>query len=119
MAFLGHAEGTKAPGLRDWPTALRVSHHLLLSHGLAAQALRAGAPGVPVGIALNLAPVRSEDPAAGRRMDGYLNRWFLDPLLRRRYPEDMDSTSRAATGRSTWSATATSRPSLSRSTSSA
>jgi beta-glucosidase len=90
VAFLGHAEGTKAPGLRDWPTALRVSHHLLLSHGLAAQALRAGAPGVPVGIALNLAPVRSEDPAAARRMDGYLNRWFLDPLLRRRYPEDMD-----------------------------
>ncbi|MGH8882157.1 MAG: glycoside hydrolase family 1 protein, partial [Stackebrandtia sp.] len=41
VAFLGHAEGTKAPGIRDWPTALRVSHHLLLSHGLAVDALRA------------------------------------------------------------------------------
>jgi beta-glucosidase len=89
VAFLGHAEGTKAPGLRDWPTALRASHHLLLSHGLAVQALRAGAAGAPVGITLNLAPVRSDDPAAARRMDGYLNRWFLDPLLRRGYPEDM------------------------------
>jgi beta-glucosidase len=88
-AFLGHAEGVKAPGIRDWPTALRVSHHLLLSHGLAARALRAGAPGVPVGITLNLAPVRSEEPAAAARMDGYLNRWFLDPVLRGRYPEDM------------------------------
>jgi beta-glucosidase len=93
-AFLGHAEGVKAPGVRDWPTALRVSHHLLLSHGLAAQALRAGAPGVPVGVTLNLAPVRAAsesaaDRTAAARMDGYLNRWFLDPLLRGGYPEDM------------------------------
>ena len=29
------------PGVRDWPTALAVSHHLLLSHGLAVDALRA------------------------------------------------------------------------------
>jgi beta-glucosidase len=86
VAFLGHAEGVKAPGIRDWPTALRVSHHLLLSHGLAVEALRATAP---VGITLNLAPVRSDDRAAALRMDGYMNRWFLDPLLRGRYPEDM------------------------------
>jgi beta-glucosidase len=86
VAFLGHAEGIKAPGIRDWPTALRVSHHLLLSHGLALPALRETAP---VGITLNLAPARSDDPAAALRMDGYMNRWFLDPLLRGRYPEDM------------------------------
>jgi beta-glucosidase len=85
VAFLGHAEGVKAPGIRDWPTALQASHHLLLSHGLAAQALR----GKPVGITLNLAPVRSADVAAAARMDGYLNRWFLDPVFRGRYPEDM------------------------------
>jgi beta-glucosidase len=88
VAFLGHAEGVKAPGIRDWPTALRVSHHLLLSHGWAAQALRAKSD-APVGITLNLGPVRSDDPAAALRMDGYMNRWFLDPLLRHRYPEDM------------------------------
>jgi beta-glucosidase len=85
VAFLGHAEGTKAPGIRDWPTALRVAHHLLLSHGWAVEALR----GKPTGITLNLAPVRSDDPAAALRMDGYLNRWFLDPVFRGRYPEDM------------------------------
>jgi beta-glucosidase len=85
VAFLGHAEGIKAPGIRDWPTALRASHHLLLSHGLAAQALR----GKPTGITLNLAPVRSDDPVAASRMDGYLNRWFLDPVFRGWYPEDM------------------------------
>ena len=86
VAFLGHAEGVKAPGIRDWPTALRASHHLLLSHAFALEALRGSAP---VGITLNLAPVRSDDLAAARRMDGYMNRWFLDPLLRGRYPEDM------------------------------
>jgi beta-glucosidase len=95
VAFLGHAEGTKAPGIRDWPTALQVSHHLLLSHGLALDALRAnGGSGTRAGITLNLAPVRpatsaEEDAAAARRIDGHMNRWFLDPLLRGRYPEDM------------------------------
>jgi len=95
VAFLGHAEGRKAPGIRDWPTALRVSHHLLVSHGLAVQALRAGTPaGTPVGITLNLHPQRPvsaspEDMAAARIADGYANRWFLDPVLRGSYPEDL------------------------------
>jgi len=93
VAFLGHAEGVKAPGIQDWVTALRASHHLLVSHGMAVGALRAaGAP--RVGITLNLAPVHpasasEEDRAAALRMDGYLNRWFLDPVFRGRYPEDM------------------------------
>jgi beta-glucosidase len=95
VAFLGHAFGVKAPGVSDWPTALRVSHHLLLSHGLAVRALRAAAPaGTPVGITLNLQPERpltdsDEDRAAARIADGYANRWFLDPVLRGSYPEDM------------------------------
>jgi beta-glucosidase len=95
VAFLGYALGTKAPGLRDWPTALRASHHLLLSHGLAVQALRATAALTPtVGIALNLFPTlpASDDPAdhdAARRMDGHVNRWFMDPIMLGRYPQDM------------------------------
>jgi len=92
VAFLGHAEGVKAPGIRDWVTALRVSHHLLLSHGLAVRALRGG--DAQVGITLNLAPVHpasasAEDAAAATRLDGHLNRWFLDPVLRGSYPRDM------------------------------
>jgi beta-glucosidase len=95
VAFLGHAAGVKAPGIRHWPTALRASHHLMLSHGLATRALRASVgDGADVGIALNLAPVHPAGPgedhrAAAVRMDGHLNRWFLDPLLRGRYPDDM------------------------------
>jgi beta-glucosidase len=95
VAFLGHALGIKAPGLRHWPTALRASHHLLLSHGLALQAMRAVlGDRAEIGIAINLFPVHPAGPGdadreAARRMDGHLNRWFLDPLLRGSYPEDM------------------------------
>jgi beta-glucosidase len=93
-AFLGHAMGTKAPGQQDWALAVRTSHHVLLSHGLALAALRAGLPAsARCGIALNPAPVRPgrgrpEDLDAVERYDGHLNRWFLDPVLRGRYPDD-------------------------------
>jgi beta-glucosidase len=95
VAFLGYAHGTKAPGVRHWPTALRASHHLLLSHGLALERMRASLGELAeVGIALNQFPVRPAGPGeadrdAARRMDGHLNRWFLDPLLRGSYPADM------------------------------
>jgi beta-glucosidase len=94
-AFVGHAIGRHAPGGRDWGTALRVSHHLLLSHGLAVRALRAALPaGTPVGITLNLHPAypaadTEADRAAARLADGHQNRWFLDPVLHGRYPQDM------------------------------
>jgi beta-glucosidase len=93
-AFVGHYQGRHAPGITDLGTALKVAHHILLSHGRAAPALRAATPSTPVGITLNLNTVRSaspspEDQAAARRDDGYLNRWFLDPIFGRGYPADM------------------------------
>jgi beta-glucosidase len=93
-AYLGHQAGEHAPGRRDWPAAIRASHHLLLSHGLAAQAIRANQPGAEVGITLNheYAQPASDSEAdlrATRLFDGYFNRWFLDPLHGRGYPTDM------------------------------
>ncbi len=41
FAFLGHADGIHAPGLRDWPTAIRVADNELRAHAGAAQAIRA------------------------------------------------------------------------------
>jgi beta-glucosidase len=87
VSFIGHALGRFAPGIRDWATAVKVSHHLLLSHGMAVDAL----PG-SVGITCNLAPaipVGPGDEDAARIWDGHINRWFLDPVLRGSYPEDM------------------------------
>jgi beta-glucosidase len=93
-SFLGNAFGVHAPGLRDMPTALQAAHHMLLSHGLAVPVVRAGSPGAQVGITLSLSTAypasdSPEDAAAARRSDGFSNRWFLDPLYGRGYPEDM------------------------------
>ena len=93
-AHLGHEYGVHAPGLRGLGTALQAAHHLLLAHGLAVEVLRDLAPRARVGIALNLAPVHpagdgDADSAAAERADGYFNRWYLEPLLRGAYPEDL------------------------------
>jgi beta-glucosidase len=92
-ATLGHEAGEHAPGHRDPAEALRVGHHLLLSHAWAAQAVRQSAPGAEVGIVLIFSPAwpASESDAdrdAARRYDGAFNRWYLEPLVRGRYPED-------------------------------
>jgi beta-glucosidase len=93
-AFLGYLLGQHAPGVRNPWASVAAMHNLLLSHGLAAQALRAAAPGpIQVGIALNLSPVYpvtpgSLDEQGVQFTDGWINRLVLDPLLKRRYPPD-------------------------------
>ena len=93
-AFLGYLTGEHAPGRRDLRLALSASHTLLLAHGRAVEVLRATCPDARVGISLNPRDVQpaSSDPAdvaAAERFDGYLNRWFLDPIFGRGYPADM------------------------------
>ena len=90
----GYRTGEHAPGVSDPAAAAAATHHLLLGHGLAAQAVRAAAPrGAPVGITLNLHPVLAtgEDrPEALERArlitDAETNGLFLEPVLRGRYP---------------------------------
>ncbi len=99
-AFLGYGSGEHAPGRRNPVDALRATHHLLLAHGLAVDAIRgvdAHRPGglrAEVGISLNLyaispASMSVDDEDAARRIDGLSNRLFLDPVLLGRYPEDV------------------------------
>jgi beta-glucosidase len=93
-SMLGYHTGRHAPGRRSLPEALAASHHLLLSHGWAVAAIRAHSPGADVGITLNLTPAvaassSAADRDATRHFDGYFNRWFLDPVHGRGYPEDM------------------------------
>ena len=94
VAKLGHEVGVFAPGLRSRATAVQVSHHLLLSHGLALQALRAAGCRAQLGIVLNLSPMQPAtdtpaDLARTRLEDGLLLRWYLDPLFNRGYPQDV------------------------------
>jgi beta-glucosidase len=94
-AWIAHLEGRMAPGHRDLHDAVHASHHLLLGHGLAVDAVRANAAATPgVGIVVNLSPCEpaTDDPAdvqAAERADGHTNRWWLDPLHGRGYPPDM------------------------------
>jgi beta-glucosidase len=93
-AFLGYHTGEHAPGRRDPRLGLAASHTLLLAHGRAVEVVRSHSPGARVGIVLNPTHVEpasddAADMAAARRVDGYHNRWFLDPLYGRGYPADM------------------------------
>ncbi|WP_377270065.1 GH1 family beta-glucosidase [Peterkaempfera sp. SMS 1(5)a] len=93
-AWIGHLEGKMAPGLTDLTAAVRASYHLHLGHGLAVQALRSAVPGAQIGIVNNLSTIEpasdsEADRLAARRADGHVNRWWLDPIHGRGYPEDM------------------------------
>ncbi|MCA1808726.1 MAG: beta-glucosidase [Lentisphaerae bacterium] len=94
IAWIGHWLGHHPPGLRDFSTALRVSHHLLLAHGRAKAALAGIDPQAQIGIKLYTqmnypATDRDEDRAAAHRDYGHYTRWFLDPLVKGDYPADM------------------------------
>lgn len=93
-AFLGYGFGVHAPGHTDWNEALIASHHLLLSHGKTVEFYRSMGVDGEIGITLNLTPAlpatnKLEDVAAAERSDGFSNRWFIDPVFKGRYPEDM------------------------------
>jgi len=94
IATLGHETGVFAPGVKSRAIAAQVSHHLLLSHGLALQALRAAGCKSQLGIVLNLSPIHpatasAADLARARLEDGRGLRWYLDPLFKAVYPPDV------------------------------
>jgi beta-glucosidase len=89
----GYRTGDHAPGLRDAEAAAAATHHLLLGHGLAAQALRSlGA--AEVGITLDVHPVRVLGDGGSAVLeqarlitDAAANGLYLEPVLHGRYPE--------------------------------
>ncbi|WP_428239642.1 GH1 family beta-glucosidase [Gynuella sp.] len=93
-AALGHLTGDHAPGRRSLSGYFTVMHHQLLGHGLALQRIRALAPDARVGITLSQTPIH---PASGRQRDQWaagfanqlINRITLDPLLKGKYPEQV------------------------------
>jgi beta-glucosidase len=72
QSILGCEQGQHAPGHRDPAEALAVAHHLLLSHGWAMDSTPA-----------------EVDRDAARAMDGSFNRWYMDPIFRGTYPDDV------------------------------
>ena len=124
IAKLGYAMTVEPPGLGDLRAGAQASHHLLLAHGKALQAVKAvRGNNHQLGLVCNLYPIkphtthkstdnRSNDLAlrmtvgtdaktdgtpateedmsdAVRLADGYINRWWLDPMYRGSYPQDI------------------------------
>lgn len=91
-ANLGYGNAQFAPGVADTVQALQVSHHLLLSHGLAMQAMRAVNSPARLGIVLNQWPATpatdsAEDVAAAEWEYARSVQWFMDPIFKGRYPQ--------------------------------
>ncbi len=91
FAFLGHADGVHAPGLRDWPTALRVAQNQIRAHAAAGAVLRSLVRDARIGIAIDVnrvAPASDtdRDRRAAAQWSSARDAWFLDPLFGRGYP---------------------------------
>ena len=94
VAILGHQDGIFAPGLKARSVAFQVAHHLLLSHGMAVAEVRKTHPNLQLGIVLNLSPIypaseSAADIAKAKLDDGYIVRWYMDPLFKGAYPQDV------------------------------
>ena len=92
FAFLGHADGIHAPGLRDWPTALRVADNQLRAHAAAVAAIRSLVKDARIGIAFDVNQVApatdsERDRRAAAQWSAARDAWFLDPLFGRGYPQ--------------------------------
>lgn len=91
-ANLGYGNSQFAPGVTDLKKSVQVSHHLLLSHGLAMQAMRAVGSSAKLGIVLNQ---WTADPATDSAADIAMAQfeyarsvqWFMDPIFKGKYPQ--------------------------------
>jgi beta-glucosidase len=100
-SFLSYTAGIHAPGHYSVAEGMLASHHLLLGHGQTVRELRARDASLELGITLNLTvadavdPADEADAAAAAKIDGRFNRWFLDPVFGRGYPQDVQRDIRA------------------------
>ncbi|HEY5585226.1 MAG TPA: GH1 family beta-glucosidase [Ruminiclostridium sp.] len=93
-AFVGNWVGRHAPGLKDYETAVLVSHHLLLAHGKAVKTYREMGFDGEIGITLNMnypypKTDSPENIKAAELSHAVLNRWFADPVFKGSYPQEV------------------------------
>jgi len=94
ISNLGFRTGEMAPGFRDEKLCLQVIHNLLLAHGRSVQAIRAADSSAKTGIVLLLFPTHPASNAQADRDAAEFswqkeNSWFLDPLFKGHYPEQV------------------------------
>ncbi|GMK42051.1 beta-glucosidase [Paenibacillus sp. CCS19] len=92
VSFLSNYLGDHAPGNRDLQLATNVSHHLLVAHGRTVRKFREMGIVGQIGIVPNMEwrepySTRQEDIDACERQAGWLNEWFIRPVMHGHYPE--------------------------------
>jgi len=93
QAWLGYGNGVHAPGRTDGDAGgVKAGHNLLRAHGKAMRVIRSLAPTARAGITLDFSPIypgseSPEDSNASILADAAKNGWFLEPVVRRSYPE--------------------------------
>ncbi len=91
VAWLSHFLGQHAPGMRDIRATARAMHHVLLAHGRATEAMRAGGM-TNLGAVCNFeyahpADDSAEAAAVAARYDAIYNRFFLGGIFKGAYPD--------------------------------
>lgn len=92
-AFLGYRDGEHAPGIRDFSSAIRSVHHLLLAHGLSTKVFRQSGLSGEYGIVINPsaprpATLEEKDAQAAQKASIERTSLWLDPLFGRGYPRE-------------------------------
>lgn len=90
--FLGYLAGVHPPNLRDGALAMKASHIANLAQAEAFRRMKRVRPTATVGTALSMSAAypatdSAEDVTAADRYHALNNVWFLEPLLKGRYPE--------------------------------
>lgn len=88
----GYVTGEHAPGITSQAAGFAASHHLMLAHGMAGERVRSIAPDARLAIVLNFTALEpasdsTADAAATEIAQEVQNRWYIDPLMGRDYPE--------------------------------
>lgn len=93
FSWLGHALGYHAPGLESPEAAVRASHHTVLAHNLAYDAIKSVKPNLPVGMALSQSLADVDDIFDPQQMkaaalfDVNQNTFWMDGLIKGAYPQ--------------------------------
>ena len=93
IVHLGHQIGIHAPGIQCEAAAIAATHHVLLAHGLAMQALREHAPQAELGIVLNGGPCypkseSQEDIEAAKQYEFEQIHRYAGPVFSGAYPDE-------------------------------
>lgn len=90
---LGYMLGKHAPGKRSLEGFLKAVHHAAIAQGDGGRTLRQHVDKAVIGTTFSCSEIRphtdkAEDIAAAARIDLFMNRLFIEPLLGKGFPED-------------------------------